>query len=66
MKHYTCDICGAEIPLEDRLREESTLRIMKIMGVAADICPRCRLVGEALDPNAILLNAWKSQVKRAG
>ena len=57
MKRVICDICGAEIPLEDRMRIEKSLNIQKMIGNHMDICPKCRLVGAALDPAAILKNA---------
>lgn len=66
MKYYICDVCGEEIPLGDRYRAEKSPNIQKMVGDTKDVCPRCRLVGAALDPAAILLDAWKSQVKRAG
>lgn len=62
MTKHICDICGVEIPLEDRMRIEKSLDIQKMIGNQMDICPRCRLVGAALDPAAILKDAWKSQV----
>ena len=62
MKTFTCDICGKEIPLEDRMRAEKSLDIQKMIGNRMDICPRCRLVGAALDPVAILKETWRSQV----
>lgn len=66
MKHVTCDICGKEISLEDRMRAEKTSTIMKVIGVDIDICPGCRLIGLGLDPSAVLLSAWKNEVKKAG
>lgn len=63
MKKVLCDICGQEIKLEERLTAEKGSEIQKAIGSEMDICPACRMVGSALDPEKILLEAWKEQIR---
>lgn len=63
MIHYTCDVCGGDLPA-GYSRPEIPRKLTQLCGVE-DVCPDCVKVGETINAAAVLLEAWKLNLHQA-
>lgn len=64
MTRVICDICGAEISLDDRMGASERSRIHCIVGDKYDICPECERIGSEMNPVNILMQEWTKEAIR--
>lgn len=59
MRHYTCDICGENMPPDYERSMQAPCFGPAAVCKVADICPTCTKIGESIQPSEVVLREWR-------